>query len=199
MKRVMDIVISLTLLTVFSPIIFIVAVIIRVRMGTPILFRQLRPGLNSKPFYLYKFRTMTKQLDDKGRELPDGTRLTPLGKRLRRLSLDEFPQLINVLRGEMALVGPRPLLMEYLPLYNEKQRSRQSVKPGITGWAQINGRNAITWEEKFNLDQWYVNNQSIYIDCKILLLTTSKVLKREGISHQDSVTMEKFNGNQGVL
>ncbi|WP_404452330.1 sugar transferase [Virgibacillus necropolis] len=195
MKRVLDLVISLTLLTVFLPIMVVVAIMIRVNIGAPILFKQQRPGLHGKPFHLYKFRTMLNSQGDGSDQL----RLTNLGRFLRKYSLDELPQLINVVKGEMSLVGPRPLLMEYLSLYTKDQRSRHTVKPGITGWAQINGRNAIEWEEKFKLDTWYVKNQSHILDCKILMLTIIKVLKREGISHQDSVTMKKFSGTKEVL
>lgn len=157
MKRVMDLFISVMLMTLFSPLIIFISVIVRLRMGSPVLFKQQRPGVFGRPFNLYKFRTMTFVTDLKGNMLSDEIRLTPLGAFLRKYSMDEFPQLINVLKGEMSLVGPRPLLMEYLPLYNEKQRMRQNVKPGITGWAQVNGRNALTWDEKFKLDTWYVN------------------------------------------
>ncbi|MFB4168884.1 sugar transferase [Virgibacillus sp. JSM 102003] len=199
MKRLLDSVISIMIVTLFSPLIIVLAVIIRIRMGRPILFKQKRPGLNGKPFYLYKFRTMTNGLQQNGKELADEVRLTSLGKFLRKYSLDEFPQLFNVLKGDMSLVGPRPLLMEYLPLYNKEQSFRHSVKPGITGWAQINGRNAISWEEKFRLDAWYVENRSLFLDCRILLKTFLKVVKKEGITGRDSVTMEKFNGTKEVL
>lgn len=173
----------------------IVALMIRVNMGSPILFKQQRPGLNGKPFYLYKFRTMLNSQNDASDQL----RLTALGNILRKYSMDELPQLLNVVKGEMSLVGPRPLLMEYLSLYTKDQRIRHAVKPGITGWAQINGRNAIEWEEKFKLDTWYVKNQCHMLDCKILMSTIIKVLKREGISHNDSVTMKKFSGTKEVL
>ena len=163
------------------------------------MFKQQRPGLYGKPFYLYKFRTMTNRTDNKGSLLSDKIRLTPLGRILRKYSMDELPQLVNVLKGDMSLVGPRPLLMEYLPLYNQRQRRRQHVLPGITGWAQVNGRNALDWDEKFELDVWYVDNQCFRLDFKILWMSLAKVLKKEGISHQNSVTMEKFNGNQEVL
>lgn len=199
MKNVMDVFISLTLLTLLSPIIVLVAVMIRISIGSPILFKQQRPGLHGRPFNLYKFRTMVNGLDNHGNALADEVRLTPLGRFLRKYSLDELPQLINVVKGTMSLVGPRPLLMEYLPYYNQEQLLRHTVKPGITGWAQVNGRNAITWEEKFTLDIWYVNNRNILLDCKILRRTILKVLKKEGINHQGTVTMEKFNGNQEVL
>ncbi|MBP1949061.1 sugar transferase [Virgibacillus litoralis] len=199
MKRLLDSVMSIMIVTLFSPLIIVLAVVIRIRMGKPILFKQKRPGLNGKPFYLYKFRTMTNVFYHNSKQLSDDVRLTPLGKFLRKYSLDEFPQLFNVLKGDMSLVGPRPLLMEYLPLYTKEQSLRHTVKPGITGWAQINGRNAITWEEKFRLDAWYVENRSLFLDCRILLKTFLKVLKHEGISGQDTVTMEKFNGTKEVL
>ncbi|MDQ0217490.1 sugar transferase [Peribacillus cavernae] len=199
MKRVLDVVISLTLLVLFSPMMCIVAIIVRAKMGTPILFKQKRPGLHGKPFYLYKFRTMTHSLDNNGHLLPDQSRLTNTGKFLRKYSLDELPQLLNLIKGEMSLVGPRPLLMEYLPFYTKEQASRHNVKPGITGWAQVNGRNALTWEEKFILDTWYVKNHTIILDFKILRLTLSKVVKKEGINHQDDVPMEKFTGSKEVI
>ncbi|MFD1040607.1 sugar transferase [Virgibacillus byunsanensis] len=199
MKRLLDITISLMAVMLLSPLMALVALIIRIRMGKPVVFKQQRPGLNGKPFFLYKFRTMTLELDHNNKELSDAVRLTPLGKRIRKLSLDEFPQLFNVIKGDMSLVGPRPLLMEYLPLYTSDQLMRHTVKPGITGWAQINGRNTITWEEKFRLDTWYVKNKTLFLDCKIIFVTLLKVLKREGISHQDTVTMEKFSGTKEVL
>ncbi|WP_325034738.1 sugar transferase [Lentibacillus sp. Marseille-P4043] len=199
MKRIMDVVISFVLITIFSPIIVFVALSVRIGMGAPVLFKQQRPGLHNQLFYLYKFRTMTNQMEKNGEVLPDESRLTPFGKFLRKYSLDEFPQLLNVLKGEMSLVGPRPLLVEYLPLYNEEQLLRHTIKPGITGWAQVNGRNAITWEEKFKYDIWYVKNRTMLIDCKILLLTLLKVLKKEGINHQGTMTMEKFAGTKEVL
>ncbi|WP_430509936.1 sugar transferase [Gottfriedia solisilvae] len=196
MKRVIDLTISLTLLILFSLIILIVAVMVRVKMGAPILFAQQRPGLQGKPFYLYKFRTMINLHDDQGNLLSDDLRLTKLGKFLRKFSLDEFPQLINVVKGEMSLVGPRPLLMEYLELYSENQNKRHNVRPGITGWAQVNGRNSISWEEKFEYDVWYVENQSIVIDLKILFLTLIKVIKSEGIQNGKNSTMPVFRGNK---
>jgi sugar transferase EpsL len=199
MKRVMDIGISLFLIILTSPIILLIAVIIRFKMGTPTLFKQQRPGKHGKPFYLYKFRTMDHLLDGQDKLLADGLRLTATGAFLRKYSLDELPQLINVIKGEMSLVGPRPLLLEYLALYTEGQRIRHHVKPGITGWAQVNGRNAITWEEKFKLDRWYVENQSFYLDVKILLLTVAKVIKKEGIAYQNHATMEKFTGSKEGL
>jgi len=164
-------------------------------MGLPVFFRQQRPGFNARPFILYKLRTMNNSLYLYGEQLPDAERLTKVGSIIRKLSLDELPQLFNVIKGDMSLVGPRPLLMEYLPLYNEEQKRRHDVKPGITGWAQVNGRNAISWEEKFNLDVWYVDNISFMLDMKILFLTVLKVFRREGISAQGQATMEKFKGN----
>nr|WP_249869621.1 sugar transferase [Oceanobacillus saliphilus] len=195
----MDVLISFLLTLILSPVTLLTAIMIRLAMGAPILFKQQRPGINGKPFELYKFRTMTDATDRKGRLLNDEQRLTRLGSFLRKYSLDELPQLFNVLKGDMSLVGPRPLLMEYLTLYNEEQRMRHMVRPGMTGWAQVNGRNAITWEEKFTLDSWYVKNQSLLLDCKILFLTTIKVLKKEGIHSQDSVSMMKFTGSKEVL
>ena len=165
-------------------------------MGSPILFRQLRPGLNEKIFGIYKFRTMTNEKDANGELLPDEQRLVGVGKFIRSISLDELPQIFNVLKGEMSFVGPRPLLIEYLELYNEKQKKRHDVKPGITGWAQVNGRNAISWEQKFELDVWYVDNQSFLLDIKILWLTFLKVIKRSDISSSTTVTMEKFEGGK---
>ncbi len=164
--------------------------------GRPIFFRQVRPGLNGKPFIMYKFRTMTNERDGDGNLLPDDRRLTSFGRFLRSTSLDELPELINVLKGEMSLVGPRPLLMEYLPLYSTEQFRRHEVKPGITGWAQVNGRNAISWEDKFKFDVWYVDNQSFWLDIKILWMTLVKVFKREGISQAGQATMEKFEGTR---
>jgi sugar transferase EpsL len=199
MKRLIDLTISLTLLILSSPIILVVAVLVRFKMGTPILFTQQRPGLNGKPFYVYKFRTMIDLKDDHGNLLSDDLRLTSFGKFLRKYSLDEFPQLMNVVKGEMSLVGPRPFLMEYLPLYSKEQMVRHNVKPGITGWAQVNGRNALTWEEKFKLDVWYVENHNLLLDFKILFMTAIKVLKKEGVSQQGQVTMEKFSGSNEVM
>lgn len=183
------------LLIILSPIILIVAVLIRLKLGSPILFIQVRPGLHAEPFALYKFRTMIDQYDAEGNLLPDELRLTSFGKKLRKLSIDELPQLLNVVKGELSLVGPRPLLMEYLPLYSHDQFRRHEVKPGMTGWAQVNGRNAISWEDKFKLDIWYVDHQSFWLDLKILWLTFLKVVKREGISQTGHATMKKFNGN----
>ncbi|MDE5413788.1 sugar transferase [Alkalihalobacterium chitinilyticum] len=194
MKRIFDVLVSLILLLLLSPLIFIVAILVKKKLGIPILFKQQRPGLYSKPFYLYKYRTMTDEKDHEGNLMPDHVRLTSFGKFLRKCSLDELPQLINVLKGDISLVGPRPLLMEYVPLYSDQQLARHNVRPGITGWAQVNGRNAITWEEKFELDVWYVENQSFWLDIKILFLTVYKVFKSEGINQQGSVTTERFKG-----
>ncbi|MEI4801774.1 sugar transferase [Bacillus sp. NPDC077411] len=194
MKRIFDLLISLFLLLCLSSVIVVVAVLVRLKLGSPIIFKQQRPGLHGKPFYLYKFRTMTDERDNQGKSLPDQVRLTTFGKFLRKCSLDELPQLINVVKGDLSLVGPRPLLMEYLSLYSSEQAKRHDVKPGITGWAQVNGRNAITWEEKFKLDVWYVNNQSFLIDMKILFLTLIKVFKSEGVNQDGHVTMERFTG-----
>lgn len=173
----------------------VTAILVHWKLGSPVLFKQQRPGLHGKPFYLYKFRTMTDERDENGELLPDHLRLTPFGQFLRKYSLDELPQLFNVLKGDISLVGPRPLLMEYLELYTPEQARRHEVKPGITGWAQVNGRNAISWEEKFKLDVWYVDNRTFWLDIKILFLTVIKVLKKEGINQSEYVTMEKFTGN----
>lgn len=180
-----------------SPIIALLALKVRCNMGRPVIFRQTRPGLNGKPFEMLKFRTMKNAIDAKGESLPDSERVTSFGQFLRSTSLDELPELWNVLKCDMSLVGPRPLLMEYLPLYSKEQYRRHEVRPGITGWAQVNGRNAISWEEKFKLDVWYVDNQSFLLDIKILFLTVKKVLAREGISGQGETTMKKFTGNSG--
>ncbi|HHT7240232.1 MULTISPECIES: sugar transferase [Bacillus] len=194
MKRFFDVFISLTLLLCSSLIILLVACIVRVKLGSPILFKQQRPGVHGQPFYLYKFRTMTDARDSNNELLSDHARLTKFGEFLRKYSLDELPQLVNVLKGQLSLVGPRPLLMEYLPLYSKEQSKRHNVRPGITGWAQINGRNSISWDEKFKLDVWYVENQSFLLDLKILYLTFSKVLKSEGITNDNHVTMPVFKG-----
>ncbi|GIN62014.1 putative sugar transferase EpsL [Robertmurraya siralis] len=182
MKRIVDLSIALPLVIVAAPLMLVISLIIRWKLGTPILFKQQRPGLNGKPFQLYKFRSMTNENDQNGQLLPDQQRITPFGMFLRKYSLDELPQLFNVIKGEVSLVGPRPLLMEYLPLYSERQAKRHLVKPGITGWAQVNGRNAITWEEKFELDVWYVENRSFFLDMRILLLTLLKVISTENVS-----------------
>ena len=196
MKISLDKIISLVSLVLLSPILFFISGTIYFKMGTPIIFKHQRPGLHGKQFTFYKFRTMTNTKNGEGDLLPDKNRLTPLGSFLRKTSLDELPSLWNVLKGDMSLVGPRPLLMEYLPLYSKEQMRRHEVKPGITGWAQINGRNTISWDEKFKLDVWYVDNQSIWLDTKILFITAWKVLKREGISQKGHVTMERFRGSK---
>jgi undecaprenyl phosphate N,N'-diacetylbacillosamine 1-phosphate transferase len=194
-KRAFDFIISLTALIVLSPLLLIVAVFIRVRLGSPIIFKQKRPGLNEKIFTIYKFRTMTDKRDDQGLLLPDCDRLTKFGKFLRSTSIDELPGLINIVKGDMSIVGPRPLLVEYLELYNSEQSKRHEVRPGLSGYAQINGRNALSWEDKFRLDVVYINNVTLRHDIGIILKTIIKVLRREGISSSSSATMEKFNGN----
>lgn len=194
MKRLFDIVASLCGLILLSPVIAIVAWQIRRKLGSPVLFRQVRPGKDGKPFEMIKFRTMRDAVDAEGNPLPDEERMTPFGSFLRSSSLDELPELWNVLKGEMSLVGPRPLLMEYLPLYSTQQYRRHEVRPGVTGWAQINGRNAISWEDKFKLDVWYVDNQSFWLDLKIVFLTIKKVFVRDGISAEGEATMSKFTG-----
>ena len=194
-KRLFDLVLSLVLLILFAPVMIILVLIVKAKMGSPVIFRQQRPGLQGRPFYLYKFRTMSDARDEQGDLLPDQTRLTGLGKLMRKTSLDELPQLINVLRGELSFVGPRPLLMQYLERYNAEQARRHEVKPGITGWAQVNGRNAISWEEKFALDVWYVDHRSFLLDLKILWLTLLKVVRAEGISGEGSATMSEFMGS----
>jgi len=195
-KRLFDIVASTLGLLLLAPVVAIVAWQIRNKLGSPLLFRQIRPGLNGKPFEMIKFRTMRDVVDSKGNPLPDSERMTSFGSFLRSSSLDELPELWNVLKGDMSLVGPRPLLMEYLPLYSAEQYRRHEVRPGITGWAQINGRNALSWEEKFKLDVWYADNHSLWLDLKIIFLTIKKVLVREGISADGEATMSKFTGNQ---
>jgi lipopolysaccharide/colanic/teichoic acid biosynthesis glycosyltransferase len=195
LRRLFDIIVAGLVFLVSFPVFAFLAILIKTKLGSPILFCQTRPGLNGIPFKIYKFRTMLDVTDYEGRLLPDESRLTPFGKMLRATSLDEQPELWNVLKGEMSLVGPRPLLMEYLPLYSKEQNRRHEVRPGITGWAQINGRNAISWEEKFKLDVWYVDNQSFWLDIKILFKTASKVFIREGISAEGEVTMSRFTGS----
>lgn len=195
-KRFFDVFVSLFALILLSPLIFIISRKVALNLGKPILFKQQRPGLNGIAFNMVKFRSMRDATDKHGEVLPDYKRLTPFGEKLRSSSLDELPGLWCVLKGEMSLVGPRPLLVEYLPLYSSEQARRHNVKPGITGWAQINGRNAISWEEKFELDVWYVDNQSFWLDLKILMLTIKKVLVRDGISADNHVTMEPFKGSK---
>jgi len=195
-KRLFDIVASALGLLLLSIVIAVVAWKIRRKLGSPVLFRQVRPGLDGKPFEMIKFRTMRDAVDAQGNSLPDAERMTPFGSFLRASSMDELPELWNVLKGDMSLVGPRPLLMEYLPLYSPEQYRRHEVRPGVTGWAQINGRNALSWEEKFNLDVWYVDNRSLWLDLKILFLTIKKVVVRDGISAEGEVTMPKFTGRK---
>ncbi|NSW75757.1 MAG: sugar transferase [Candidatus Atribacteria bacterium] len=193
-KRLLDLTLATVAMVVFSPVILIVALLIYFTMGRPVFFRQRRPGLYGKPFLLYKFRTMLELYDNEGKPLPDEKRLTKLGKFLRRTSLDELPELWNILRGDMSFVGPRPLLMEYLPRYTPEQARRHEVKPGLTGWAQVNGRNAISWEEKFKLDVWYVDHWSLALDFRILWRTLFLVLKGEGINAEGHATMPEFRG-----
>ena len=195
MKRSFDLLLSLLALVILSPLLLVLAILIRKKIGAPIFFRQIRPGRDGLPFELVKFRTMLDARSADGELLQDSARLTRFGSMLRSTSLDELPELWNVLKGEMSLVGPRPLLMEYLDLYSPEQFRRHDVRPGITGWAQVNGRNALSWEDKFALDVWYVDNQSFWLDAKILLMTLMKVFGREGISHQGHATMEPFRGN----
>lgn len=194
-KRLFDILCALGGLIVLSPIFIICAVLIRIKLGSPVFFRQRRIGKGNKEFEIIKFRTMKDAFDKNGNALPDDQRMTKLGGILRSLSLDELPELINILKGDMSLIGPRPLLVQYLPLYNERQIKRHDVTPGLTGWAQINGRNSLTWNEKFELDVWYVENWNLILDIKIFFMTFYKVFKREGISQEGQATMEFFNGN----
>lgn len=198
-KRLMDIVLSGCGLLVLSPILLVTAVLVRVKLGSPVIFRQPRPGRDGVVFNLYKFRSMTDETDENGNLLPDEIRLTKFGRLLRATSLDELPELWNILRGDMSVVGPRPLLVKYLPLYNEQQRHRHDVRPGLTGWAQVHGRNLIGWEEKFQLDLWYVEHISFAVDVKTILLTVRNVLRREGISSESAATMEEFTGTKEDL
>ena len=197
-KRAVDLFLGIPLFILAATIMGLVAVMVLLRLGKPVIFKQLRPGKDNLLFILYKFRTMSEEYDSSGRLLPDGLRISTFGRFLRKLSLDELPELFNVLKGDMSLVGPRPLLMEYLDRYTREQARRHEVKPGITGWAQVNGRNAITWEEKFKYDVWYVDNWSLWLDLKILFLTAVKVLKGEGINQPGRATMEEFKGNREV-
>lgn len=196
MKRLFDFLGSLFGLILLSPIFLLVAWQVKRKMGVPIIFRQVRPGLDGVPFEMVKFRTMLDAYDQNGNLLGDAERLTPFGSFLRSTSLDELPELWNVLKGDMSIVGPRPLLMEYLPLYNDRQKMRHKVRPGVTGWAQINGRNSLDWREKFELDAWYVENRTLFLDLKIIVLTVIQVLKRDGISADGEATMSKFTGNK---
>jgi sugar transferase EpsL len=195
-KRLFDLAVCVSALIFLSPVLLVVVLLVRYKLGSPALFRQQRPGLGGQPFWLLKFRTMTDARDAKGVSLPDSERLTAFGRFLRSSSLDELPELFNVLKGDMSLVGPRPLLMQYMKRYTPEQARRHEVKPGITGWAQVNGRNAITWEEKFKLDIWYVDNRSQWLDIKIIFLTIWKIFKREGISQPGQATMEEFRGSE---
>ena len=196
LKRAFDIAASTSALVVLSPVLAITAYKVKKEMGSPVLFRQIRPGLHGKPFEMIKFRTMKDATDTEGNALPDSERLTDFGKKLRASSLDELPELWNVLKGDMSLVGPRPLLMEYLPLYNAEQAKRHNVRPGVTGYAQVNGRNSLSWEDKFKLDTWYVEHQSLWLDMRILLKTVKKVLIKDGISAEGEATMTKFTGTK---
>lgn len=195
-KRTFDLLASASALLVLSPVLLGVAYMVRKNLGSPVLFRQVRPGMHGKPFEMIKFRTMLDAVDAQGNVLPDEVRLTSFGRFLRSTSLDELPELWNVLKGDMSLVGPRPLLMEYLPLYSPEQARRHEARPGVTGWAQVNGRNAISWDDKFKLDVWYVDNQSLWLDIRIIFLTIKKVLVRDGISAEGEATMSKFTGSK---
>ncbi|WP_420787808.1 sugar transferase [Shewanella chilikensis] len=196
LKRTFDVVVSLVALLVLSPVLVVVAILVYLNLGSPIIFSQARPGLNSKVFNMLKFRSMLDAKDKHGNILNNNERLTSFGIKLRATSLDELPGLINVLKGDMSLVGPRPLLVEYLPLYSKEQAKRHNVKPGLTGWAQVNGRNAISWEQKFAYDVWYTENRTFWLDIKILLMTIKKVIIKENINFSESVTMEKFKGSK---
>ncbi|MCP9297589.1 sugar transferase [Bacillus halotolerans] len=198
LKRLFDLTAAILLLCCTGVIILFTIAVVRLKIGSPVFFKQVRPGLHGKPFTLYKFRTMTDERDSEGNLLPDAVRLTKTGRLIRKLSIDELPQLLNVVKGDLSLVGPRPLLMDYLPLYTKQQARRHEVKPGITGWAQVNGRNAISWEKKFELDVWYVDNRSFLLDLKILCLTVRKVLVSEGIQQTNHVTAERFTGSGDV-
>ena len=198
LKRAFDIAASASALVVLSPVLAITAHKVKKELGSPVLFRQTRPGLHGKPFEMIKFRTMKDATDKEGNALPDSERLTEFGKKLRASSLDELPELWNVLKGDMSLVGPRPLLMEYLPLYNAEQAKRHNVRPGVTGYAQVNGRNSLSWEDKFKLDTWYVEHQSLWLDMKILLKTVKKVIIKDGISAEGEATMTKFTGSRVI-
>ena len=193
MKQLFDLTIAVPSVIILSPLLILIGFMVRMRIGSPVLFRQVRPGLRGRPFIIYKFRTMTNERDENGKSLPDGERLTRLGRFLRKMSIDELPELLNIIKGDMSIVGPRPLLMQYLDRYTPEQARRHEVKPGLTGWAQVNGRNAITWEEKFKHDVWYVGNWSLWLDLKIIAMTVWKTLRREGISQKGCATAEEFN------
>jgi lipopolysaccharide/colanic/teichoic acid biosynthesis glycosyltransferase len=195
-KRGLDLLVAGVALIGLGPVLLVVALLVRLKLGTPVLFKQQRPGLNGQPFRLLKFRTMLDAFDNEGRALPDSARLTSFGRMLRSSSLDELPELLNILRGDMSLVGPRPLLMQYLPLYSQEQARRHDVRPGLTGWAQVNGRNALSWDEKFALDIWYIENRTLMLDLRILWMTARKVLFREGISAEGEATMPPFTGSE---
>lgn len=194
MKRVLDLLLTIGSAPIWAPLFVVVACFVRLKLGSPVFFHQVRPGKDGRPFTMLKFRSMTDARDQEGNLLPDADRLPAFGRFLRATSLDELPELWNVVKGDMSLVGPRPLLMDYLPLYSARQARRHDVKPGITGWAQVNGRNALSWDEKFELDVWYVDNRSVLLDMKIIMLTLAKVVKREGITADGSATMERFRG-----
>jgi len=196
MKRLFDLIVTLTVISLFWPVILLVALLVHTKLGSPVLFRQTRPGLHGKPFEIIKFRTMRDAIGPDGQPLPDCDRLTPFGRFLRSTSLDELPELWNVLKGEMSLVGPRPLLMQYLDRYTSRQARRHEMRPGITGWAQVNGRNAISWDDKFELDVWYIEHQSVILDLKILWLTVGSVFKREDVCQPGHATMEEFMGSK---
>lgn len=195
-KRLLDIVLSLLAIIILSPLLIILAILVKMKLGSPVIFKQKRPGKNEKIFNLYKFRSMTDERDENGELLPDDQRLTSFGRNLRSTSLDELPELFNILRGDMSIIGPRPLLVKYLDRYNEKQKHRHDVKPGLTGYAQVNGRNSLTWSEKFEMDVWYTNNISFLRDLNIFLKTFVIVIKRDGVTSETSTTMEEFNGNR---
>lgn len=194
-KRILDLFFACLALLLFAPVVLMVGLLVAIKLGRPVIFSQVRPGLHGRPFKMYKFRSMLSVTDNDGNMLPDELRLTPFGTLLRSTSLDELPSLWNIIKGDMSIVGPRPLLMEYLPLYNDQQFKRHLTKPGLTGWAQINGRNAISWDDKFKLDLWYVEHSSLWLDMKIIVLTIKKVLLREGISAEGEATATKFTGN----
>ena len=195
-KRLLDFILSLLALVVLSPVLLITALLVRVKLGSPVIFKQARPGKDEKIFHLYKFRSMTDRRDESGNLLPDEQRLTSFGRKLRSTSLDELPELFNILRGDMSIVGPRPLLVKYLPLYNEEQKHRHDVRPGLTGWAQVHGRNLLSWEDKFRYDVWYTRNIRFLTDVRVVLLTEKCIFAREGISSETSVTTEEFRGSQ---